>query len=327
MLDRNRILFVTAVLAGMLCAGLLTACSSGSSGSSQNADSSAGVSSAMQSSLVEGESELQGEEYEEDWDGSVKGSVDEYSWKALSAISAEISSAGDEASALEIAKKYGLCNEDGIPDNTHIKNVDLGDGSVARAQIIGFYYDDKSDGSGKAGITFQFFDCVDSQAMSYSSTNSGGWEASEMRRWLNADFLESLPSSLRSAIVEVDKRTNNVGETSSTSSVTTTKDSIWLLSVTELQGYTSAAVTSDGNDVLNEERAEHQNQYSEYQFFAKNSGDVALARMKDGSKKSWLLRSPTPDESAFYYAINSKNNELAICEADDSAGVAPCFCI
>ena len=72
-------------------------------------------------------------------------------------------------------KKYNLCTPDGKLDGTQVKNVTLFDGTTTQVQIAGFAHDDKTVGSGKAGITFIFKDAVAEHSMNNSRTNAGGW--------------------------------------------------------------------------------------------------------------------------------------------------------
>lgn len=171
---------------------------------------------------------------------AVKSAVEVYTWDELSRISAEIGAAGDEAAAIEVAKKYNLCTPEGKLDGTQVKSVILVDGTQTTVQIVGFAHDDKTAG-GKAGITFIFGDCVDLLSMNGEATNAGGWEATQMRAYLNGEWRAELPEDLNAVIVPVDKLTNNVGETRDVSAVTTTSDSLWLPSFAELSGPIPAA--------------------------------------------------------------------------------------
>ncbi len=177
---------------------------------------------------------------------AVKSAVEAYTWDELSQISAEIGAAGDEAAAIEVAKKYNLCTPEGKLDGTQVKSVTLADGTQTTVQIVGFAHDDKTSG-GKAGITFIFGDCVGEAPMNPTDTNAGGWEASQMRGYLNSDVMTLLPEDLKSAIVPVDKLTNNVGKTQDISAVTATSDSLWLFSLAELAGAFSAAELLGGS--------------------------------------------------------------------------------
>lgn len=255
---------------------------------------------------------------------TVKSAVEAYTWDELSQISAEIGAAGDEAAAIEVAKRYNLCTPEGKLDGTQVKSVTLADGNQTTVQIVGFAHDDKTSG-GKAGITFIFGGCIGEAPMNGESTNAGGWEASQMRAYLNGGWRVQLPEDLDAAIVPVDKLTNNVGETQDISSVTTTSDSLWLPSATELCGaidwYSDAAY----NAVLNAEGAE-------YKLFRDTAVDSAgsseiLVKSFQGSPSYWWERSPYPSGSDDFRGVHSDGNPYGGNFADSSLGVVPGFCI
>lgn len=262
---------------------------------------------------------------------SVKSAVEAYTWDELSQISAEIGAAGDEAAAIEVAKKYNLCTPEGKLDGTQVKSVTLADGTQTTAQIVGFAHDDKTSG-GKAGITFIFGDCVGEAPMNGESTNSGGWEASQMRGYLNGDWRVQLPEDLNAAIVPVDKLTNNVGETQDVSSVTATSDSLWLPSFAELAEPIPAADLGEGYewaaDILNAEGAR-------YKLFDDmgvnwNGSNSILVKNFQGSPSGWWERSPFPgysDHSAGFRLVGSDGNPSYGDYAGYSFGVVPGFCI
>ena len=167
---------------------------------------------------------------------SVQASVNDYSWEELQEISDKIAKASSDDEGLKIAEKYRLCTDDGKLDGTQTKDVTLTDGAQTSVQIAGFRHDDKSDGSGKAGIAFIFKDAISYQKMNQGASNSGGWESSQMRQWLANDGMSLMPDDLRSAIVSVKKLTNNMGASKLESAVTETDDSLWLLSYNEVSG-------------------------------------------------------------------------------------------
>lgn len=82
-------------------------------------------------------------------------------------------------------------------------------------KIYGFDHDDKSDGTGKAGITFGMKGVhnLTRQINSTSSTsNAGGWDTSDsLKPYPDSTFYDSLDESLKSIIKEVDKPTANGG--------------------------------------------------------------------------------------------------------------------
>lgn len=148
----------------------------------------------------------------------VRDCLNDYSWDEISQISQLISKKGDQNGAIEVAKKYHLCTSDGKLDGTQTKDVTLSGGTQAKVMIMGFNHDDKSDGSGKAGITFIFTDDVAKQNMCEKSDMDSlfqeiqdngsatlSWEDTSLHAWLSDSFTGQLPSELSDKIVAVDK--------------------------------------------------------------------------------------------------------------------------
>lgn len=148
----------------------------------------------------------------------VRDCLNDYSWDEISQISQLISKEGDQNGAIEVAKKYHLCTSDGKLDGTQTKDVTLSGGTQAKVMIMGFNHDDKSDGSGKAGITFIFTDEVAKQNMCEKSDMDSlfqkiqdngsatlSWEDTSLHTWLSDSFTSQLPSELSDKIVAVNK--------------------------------------------------------------------------------------------------------------------------
>lgn len=159
----------------------------------------------------------------------VRDCLNDYSWDEISQISQLISKKGDQNGAIEVAKKYHLCTSDGKLDGTQTKDVTLSGGTQAKAMIMGFNHDDKSDGSGKAGITFIFTDEVAKQNMCeksdmdslYQKIQDNGsatlsWEDTSLHTWLTDSFTDQLPSELSDKIVAVNKTDTVMPLTTST---------------------------------------------------------------------------------------------------------------
>lgn len=151
-------------------------------------------------------------------DPEVRNCLNDYSWDEISQISQLISRKGDQNGAIEVAKKYHLCTSDGKLDGTQTKDVTLSGGAQAKVMIMGFNHDDKSDGSGKAGITFIFTDDVAKQNMCEKSDMDSlfqeiqdkgsatlSWEDTSLHAWLSDSFTSQLPSELSDKIVAVNK--------------------------------------------------------------------------------------------------------------------------
>lgn len=254
---------------------------------------------------------------------AVKDSVNDYSWSDLQAISNQIASAPSDDEGLKIAEKYHLCSADGKLDGSQKKDVTLTDGTQTSVVISGFRHDDRSDGKGKAGITFIFGDAISNQSMNSRNTDSGGWEQSQMRSWLSSDGMALLPDDLRKDVVAVSKLTNNTGETKSASSVTATDDTLWLYSYNELSGDYSnwESMYSEHVDTFKAEG-------TTYQLFTDTDNDNSVrVRNYQGQSRLWWERSPNPRGPDCFFGVIPDGDPNYYDGASDTIGVVPGFCI
>ena len=254
---------------------------------------------------------------------AAKGSVNDYTWAELSAISDEIGAATDENAAIEIAKKYNLCNQDGTLDGNQRKDVTLTNGLQTSVQIVGFAHDDKSDGSGKAGITFMFTDAIAQHKMNSNGSNAGGWVASEMRKWLSGEGAKLLPNDLLNAIAAVDKDANGIGKTGSSSSIATTSDKLWLYSSIEVAGAPSSEAKYANT---------YGNEGTQYLLFrnqsaARNKSNSILAKKYEGEFHSWYLRSAYIDDNDRFIRVDPDGNPSNAISAKRTLTVVPGFCL
>lgn len=259
----------------------------------------------------------------------VKNSTEAYTWDELSKISDEISKASDESAAIEVAKKYHLTTADGKLDGTQTKSVTLSNGTQTAVQIVGFAHDEKADG-GKAGIAFIFKDCIGEHNMNSSDTNAGGWEASEMRSYLNSEGLSFLPSDLKQVVVSVNKLTNNVGQTQDVSSVTKTADQLWLFSFVELAGNVNQSDFSSEYDyvadVFNAEGSEYK-LFRDMNVNSTGSNSILVKNLNGQPYYLWWARSTNPDYSTGFEGVYSGGDPNGGDIAYFSNGVCPGFCI
>lgn len=255
----------------------------------------------------------------------VKSCLNDYSWEEIAQISKLISKKGDQNGAIEIAKKYHLCTADGKLDGTQTKDVTLSDGTQTKVMIMGFNHDDKSDGSGKAGITFIFADDIAKknmfekadldnlfQKIQDDGSTSISWENASLRSWLSDSFSNELPSDLREQIVSVDKadavmpwvsytidsyygggigaELNDDPDLMTTSTTTTTSDKLWVPSYVEL------APISDFNDDYMSYYAYLLQEGSQYQLFddaglTEDTPNSILGTYDSQDGGGWWLRS------------------------------------
>lgn len=192
------------------------------------------------------------------------------------------------------------------------KTITLTTGEVVSIQIIGFNHDDKSDGSGKAGISFATeFLLSDTQRMNLSSTNVGGWNASGMRNTALPQTLDTLPAELQDVIKTVNKPTTIGGMQDD---IVISQDKLWLFSEFEITGLVRAA-----------SRIQEGNRYRYWAEFMNGqtlAGRVKLVSNENGNPQAWYLRTATSNFSSAFVLIGQVGN---FSEAGASGLFGVCF--
>ena len=256
---------------------------------------------------------------------AIQDSVDNYSWSDLKAIADEIADAANNGGdPYAVAAKYHLGDEDGAPTASSYKTVELKNGVTAKAYIVDYGCDDRADGKGKAGITFLFDDVAPFEAsMNKDGANSGGWKDSDLRKTLNKQFIKKLPKDLKNSIVKVKKLTNNSGVTTDVSSVTETKDALWLPSAMEIFG------TTDIEDETNGLIKRQPDQVPVYEAEGKSYTLYQLTKLlyrHDNDYPTAWTRSCDASQSGAFIAYNGFDLCSGV-DADEAYAVFPGFCL
>ena len=112
--------------------------------------------------------------------------------------------------------------------------------------MIGINQDDKADGRGKAGLTFQAISYItENSPMNTAPSNSGGWRDSQLRKDLNDnksgiiwnaiasdDFKNNITPVIKITNNNANGGKSNSSNTSNASSITS--DKLWILSPSEM---------------------------------------------------------------------------------------------
>ena len=261
---------------------------------------------------------------------TIQDSVDNYSWKDLKAIADEIAAVPEDADPYEVAAKYHLGDEYGVPTSSSYKTVKLKNGATVKAYILDYDVDDRADGKGKAGITLMFEDTPLLEAsMNKDGANSGGWKDSDLRKTLNKKVLNNLPSDLKKSIVKVNKLTNNTGVTTDVASVTTTEDALWLPSLNELDSY---GRIKDDQTGLGKWQPD---QVAVYEAEGSTYFGHQLGRMMDANNSNaplaWTRTSDASSSGKFFtyhgYGLGSEEVVDAGVDASKAYAVLPGFCL
>ena len=183
------------------------------------------------------------------------------------------------------------------------KTIKFGDVSYT-AQIIGFNHDTKTAG-GKAGITFQLVNCLNTNyKMNNSNTNVNGWKGSAMRSKMS-EFFGQLDEDLQSVIKDVNKLTS-AGNQSAT--INTTSDKLFLLSEVEIFGSTKNSKSGEG---------------SQYAYYKAGNSKV---KKVNGSANNWWERSPY-SSNAYNFCCVYIDGDASYNSSSESIGVSFAFCV
>lgn len=175
-----------------------------------------------------------------------------------------------------------------------------------QTRIIGFNHDNLTSG-GKAGITFQMVDCLNTTYnMESSNTNVNGWLNCAMRKThLRTTIWGQLESSLKSVIKTVNKLAS-AGNQSAT--IQTAQDTLFLLSEVEIFGKVTHSKAGEG---------------SQYAYYA--AGNSTIKKV-NGSADYWWERSPYGSNSTNFCYVGSDGTASSY-GASNTLGVAFGFCV
>lgn len=158
--------------------------------------------------------------------------------------------------------------------------------------------------------------------MNISQTNSGGWNASNMRKNICGTSLSSysgtilavIPAALRAVLKSVTKYTDNTGHSFAASAVTATTDYFFLLSEYEVFGAISYGNTNE------------KSKQAQYSYYSAGNSKVKYNHSATSTAVIWLLRSPVAGISASFVIVLT-DGTVSSGSANFSFGFAPGFCV
>ena len=178
------------------------------------------------------------------------------------------------------------CQRGNVPDSWAVgdsKTMTI-NGTDYQIDIIGKNHDTYTAG-GTAPLTFQMHDCYGTKyQMNSSNTNSGGWTSCAMRSTHLPAILALMPTEVQNGIREVNKLTSE-GSTSST--INTTADKLFLLSEIEIFGSVRYSKSGEG---------------TQYDYYKAGNSKV---KNYNGSAYYWWERSPRDVNVTSFCAVSS----------------------
>ena len=163
------------------------------------------------------------------------------------------------------------------------------------------------------GFVLEFTDIITTRIMNSSSTNVGGWPASSMRRFVNNDIYNSLPSNLKNGIIDT---TVVSSHGSSDSSNFTSIDKLYLLAPKEI--YSDGYLSSDTAKYLT-----RQLDYYKKEGVTTSNYSKAI-KMYNSTATIWWLRSAVSSGDRNFFTITNDGNWSGI-NAYTAFGVSPAF--
>lgn len=182
-------------------------------------------------------------------------------------------------------------------------------GETLTFAIVGKDHDDKSDGTGKAKLTFGMTQLMsNTRQMNGSNTNAGSFAGSALYAHLRDTILPGMPEELRAAIKPVNKPTSSGSQNST---IRNDSMSLWLFSEVEIFGRTTYSFGGEG---------------FQYPYFATAANRVKRLFNGMGEVSIWWERSPHSDGSRSFCCVYASGAASGY-GASYSYGVCFGFCI
>lgn len=182
-------------------------------------------------------------------------------------------------------------------------------GTSYDVKIYGFDHDDKTDNSGKAGITFGLSKLLSpAHKMNVNRTNNGGWNNCVLRTTtLRNTIYNQLDNSVRKVIKTVTKKAS--GGVSNNNALYSSPDTLFLFSEIEVTGSSENSIEGEG---------------TKYPIFTDNTSRVK-ADTTSTARTWWLRSSHTTDSTKFLHLNTSGTTYHSY--ADSSNYVCFGFCV
>ena len=241
--------------------------------------------------------------------------LDENSWDIIK----RVSSLGNGANFWSIGDCKQITMNGKVSDGLTLTNYS------AWVYIIGFNHNAEREGN---GIAFQGFKAtkngtpvclVDSGfgdiregtwfIMNSTSTNSGGWKESLMRKNIIPLIKEAFPADLRAVIKQ---STIFTAPDTGDIALTATQDEVFLLAEYEVFGTTTEASTQEPTCL------------KQYAYYSAGNSRVKYKHNDTSSIAAWWERSPSSSSYAFFCFVVGNGNANAN-NSTKSLGVSPCF--
>ena len=166
------------------------------------------------------------------------------------------------------------------------------------------------------GFVVEFKDVILEQAMYSKITSTGGWESSDIRKYLNSEaaFISKLPTKLKNSIIDT---TVISGHNNLETSNFNTTDKIYLLDSVEIYG--SSFIDSKHTAKEYERQLDY---YNEQGISERNY--IGAAKKYQNRNNTWWLRSSSTDGEYYFFLVTSSGSSYNDT-VNVERGVSPAF--
>lgn len=222
-----------------------------------------------------------------------------------------------------------------------------GSSTAYDVRVVGINHDELADGTGKAGLTFQFKNLMrESRGMSAGSSSTGGWGKSQLRANMNPGIDEdsvdvdtnaiwdTIPLSQQNAFKTVKKQYSSTSSEPGTAA--SSDDKVFIASFKELAGENICTLWNSDTHYkdqtwLNLLEGEQYAYYEKRGVVGDFIDQPILTKSKQGetSKCLYYQRTLRPAYEAQHYALVSPSGNPCVGSypCGRVQGICPCFCL
>ena len=236
----------------------------------------------------------------------------------------------------QTARSGNACDYYNVGDT---REIDLGTYGVHTVRIANCSTDTNKCNSDEyshtaCGLVLEFTDSITNHKMNNTCSydfapgicNVGGWESSEMRRFLNNEVYNAMPKSLRNAISKTYVISGH-GYVDSDNFVT--EDKLYLLTLNEVYGDLAnyPDITPGSTDVNQTWQLDYYKDVigANYNKCCNNHNCPEIAKKINGSKEIWWTRTATSGTHGYFDAIYTDGSSGYPSAQWDVPGASPAF--
>ena len=215
----------------------------------------------------------------------------------------------DDWSTISANVKAGNTDKYNVGDT---KEIDLGELGTHTVRVANKSECTTETSETACGFVVEFADIITQQSLNSTTTNIGGWPASEGRTYVNSTILNALPSDLQNVIADTTVISGH-GSTSGETNFTST-DKLYFLSTKEIWGEIV-------DDTINTETK----QLDYYKNLGvTTSSYIGAIKQYNGSNSYWWLRSASKVRSDSFMMVRYIGT-WTYSIARNSNGISPAF--